>query len=1508
MDKDSLSFIDIEDEVYVKEEAKAFITEISDEIEDSLYNGEDTALVENAIINMKKLEYPEYLSFNVEGHTLMNGDDLTMEAKWIARKAIAWKKIKNQKIIGNDINWINAISDILKQLFVYKKEVVYIYNYEGHQLSNEVNLTIDDLWFIVEMDTKWLKARETKEKIKCVERQLLSDGHEFSIFLETLNTSRELYDYLECILYEGLKTQSPEQIEIIVDKEELTDWLLRRLNNEKLKSYQQRVNIAGRKRGKKTGKLSKLITNSAQTSSEKQNRTIEGYLNELLGLVKQDKELEPKVLGFSEFLLANTDFIENLKKLCCIHKPKTPTQLITEFVKSQQKIQEANEFENINKIENESVAMGQEERAKQAVLFYSRRIAFDPRIRLLIYEYVKQVTRISTHPTIKGSKDVDIYDTLYPAKHINKLKQKKVKNDLIHLINEAELYDYVNYDIDTLDKTTGSDLLVANLAELIGVSSENDIINKNWDSLKISILNKTLGDYLYPKANEIIKKELIDTSLQYSIQDVYRTFLKDLSRTHLSLAKNPGNSKNYLKDEPVSSKKNLIVYSFKLEQDIFLTIMKGRRVIKRQVIPKNSGKHTDPAVDPFDQNGLNMVNNLLNHYFPDFILVYLDRKASHQLKNQLSLLSIKFCEERKFQKESYPIIIEERNNYCDEGAYQRVENDTDININFALTESFGAYGQYPLFEILNLWNEDIDKNRLINVQISPQHRYLKKSVLHRWLGYVLRLHISSTGVFYKDLEQGRAYPQASFLGGFGPKSSRWLDSIIKDLSLHKNSPKTLENFKQYFSESMWRNISGPLRLHCSGDGTSALTNPYDKTLIHPSWHEDTVAISQTLDYNGVSKRLDVNAQLKIVRDALNERGKEEAYIIENSFILKEILERVFRKGDYRANLYRLSFIFSKLFDSVYDDAKHFAQYLKSEEVLERRFYDVYPRVRGIKLEERLVKARIISICERSMRFQVYDDIPGLMMLNDQRSHEDEIKEGELNKFYMVNSEIYVKVMKVQYDLLRLRLTGKADKLSDHKSFQSKHLVLSSYNLFEHVNFCIEKETDFPKIHVEPKISKNFILRNINWHSFKNYSSVEAKNIQTDKPIGAHIFRPSVKSVSSLTLSWKIFDDMIINYEIEEGYRKPTQEISPDLTFENRMFSSLAEIEEHGLNILNKLTYSVLNNKHFAPIFTQTKKDQQLLEQRQKPYKLIYCLRQTNDKLKFVVLSYIDENNDFIDELIEFGLYGFKFHEQVFENIFSLLGWFKSNWKTKQYKQYIKENKETTLNNYLVIDDASSTASGQKAEARKFKSGGELGKREPAGGNWMNNEDNFGRGEKKYKQESSFAGKKEESEFKREVGANLRNGDANKHEGDSNWGNSNNNQGGSSWGNDNKQDAGGSSWGNDNNQKDGGSSWGNDNKQDAGGSSWGNDNNQGGGGSSWGNDNNQKDGGSSWGNDNNQKGGGSSWGNTGGNDDANWGSTNDWSSGNNDNNKFSDRGGGGGGGKRTCFNCGITNYK
>ena len=301
--------------------------------------------------------------------------------------------------------------------------------------------------------------------------------------------------------------------------------------------------------------------------------------------------------------------------------------------------------------------------------------------------------------------------------------------------------------------------------------------------------------------------------------------------------------------------------------------------------------------------------------------------------------------------------------------------------------------------------------------ISHQHQYLKKEHLHRWIGYGLRQHINISGVFLKDLAKGGCYPLASFIGGFGPRTGRLFDSVVKKYSELPNQQQSLSAMKNYMSESMWENIAGPLRLY-EGRGDEKLPQVFDRTIIHPNWHEDTTILSTFLEKNNLTKRTEITGLSKIIREALSRRGNEEHHITEHSFILKEILEKVFSKGEFRGNLLKLEFILEKLFDHIYEEAKNFISHIKSDEILERRFYDVFPKTKGMRLEERIVKGRIVQISDRSMRFVVYDEIPGLMMLNDLRNSEDEIKECELNKFYMVGQEIYVKVMKVQYDLLR----------------------------------------------------------------------------------------------------------------------------------------------------------------------------------------------------------------------------------------------------------------------------------------------------------------------------------------------------------------------------------------------------------------------------------------------------------------------------------------------------------
>lgn len=81
---------------------------------------------------------------------------------------------------------------------------------------------------------------------------------------------------------------------------------MRKLNNDKVENYYNRVKMIGRKRDKKV---------CTSKNPQEMPITIESFLKSLHIMVSEDKINEAKVIPFKRYLLNNIQLIENLKKI-----------------------------------------------------------------------------------------------------------------------------------------------------------------------------------------------------------------------------------------------------------------------------------------------------------------------------------------------------------------------------------------------------------------------------------------------------------------------------------------------------------------------------------------------------------------------------------------------------------------------------------------------------------------------------------------------------------------------------------------------------------------------------------------------------------------------------------------------------------------------------------------------------------------------------------------------------------------------------------------------------------------------------------------------------------------------------------------------------------------------------------------------------------------------------------------------------------------------------------------
>jgi len=117
-----------------------------------------------------------------------------------------------------------------------------------------------------------------------------------------------------------------------------------------------------------------------------------------------------------------------------------------------------------------------------------------------------------------------------------------------------------------------------------------------------------------------------------------------------------------------------------------------------------------------------------------------------------------------------------------------------------------------------------------------------------------------------------------------------------------------------------------------------------------------------------------------------------------------------------------------------DPRAEFNTKLKKDEL----FYTLTKESKFSLREESIINVRLTRIDQKAVRVVTDSGIPGIIMLGDLKDRMQDIREGEIGKYYEVNEYLKAKVRSINYDLVRLRLSTKSDDLMNHHDFMKKN--------------------------------------------------------------------------------------------------------------------------------------------------------------------------------------------------------------------------------------------------------------------------------------------------------------------------------------------------------------------------------------------------------------------------------------------------------------------------------------
>jgi transcription elongation factor SPT6 len=164
--------------------------------------------------------------------------------------------------------------------------------------------------------------------------------------------------------------------------------------------------------------------------------------------------------------------------------------------------------------------------------------------------------------------------------------------------------------------------------------------------------------------------------------------------------------------------------------------------------------------------------------------------------------------------------------------------------------------------------------------------------------------------------------------------------------------------------------------------------------------------------------------------------------------------------------------------------------------------------------------------------------------------------------------------------------------------------------------------------------------------------------------GEVVVRPSSKGTDHLTVTWKVADEVFQQIDVREVGKENTFSLGTSLFIGSEEFEDLDEIIARYINPMAGYARDIITFKYYRDQLggLRDKAEELLKEEKKKnPNKIHYFLSASKSYPGKFMISYLPRQNC-KHEYVSINPEGFKFRQQMFDNVNSLMKWFKEHFK------------------------------------------------------------------------------------------------------------------------------------------------------------------------------------------------------------------------------------------------------
>ena len=1380
--------------------------------------------------NIVGADYPERLITRYKIEDLKSlSQEIKEEVDWICEQ-------KNYLDFPNKKKKINTLLELYKKDFL---DIPYIINYRYYLFEHDFQK--NELWEIFEFDAQYQKFIELKKKV--------------------MNNFNTLEPYLNEKIFHNMKEKCIDNAKSMQELNNMMNYI----NYNKDKYFPKGL--------KADDDILLPVRKSAFN-------------------IQYNSELEKKAEQFclnSNDIASNIELIknnENPNKL--LHPPK-PDITLSEMFPEQEKENRTRIFDHMCNL-------------------MAKEMMCHPYIKEYVYDYLRYNCYVSTTPTEEGKKQLDLFNPSFRTKRIKERPIKTFTDDLFLDILQKEKEKLIDVIIeirqqpdsmkifkDVFTKALNSEQSNSIEDDKYGLNSgikrEKDLNEDNdfnynsnnkseWSLLRESII-KTFFEFISKQFITDIKKELKEKAENYVINlsaDAFERLLMGApylvkntsddygagkSNNSKKNKKNKKSKKNNSEDE----EENEIEVEEEPFDETDLKFMDAQlpRVVTFVLDPNTgftygvalneNGEKIDQKTFDFNfksnehsrqvlqgDDNLNAEQKVCKAFLekndPNLVLIGANDLKCDLIKNQISALVPSDSNDSKFAIKHYVWTAFGDLSIPEIYATSQISDSQVESNNMYIKQaiSLGRYWQSPLDEILQLWSPDISDNLCLKIKLHPMQKYVNQRKLMEKLELKAIKVVNKVGF---DLNRGLDYSHKRntlmFVSGFGPKKAKAFITMVNTSGKPQSREEILEEPTYGIGNRLKKSFINFIKIKTNiTDPNSGIDNYnlLDMTRIPIDSYD---IAKKLIDFVFKQEESNTNKKQKKSEGAKIEeiiRHPDKLNILDiNEYINKQ--REVLKSSEFEPFKFTIKLIKEELTSPFHDPRKDKIE-LNPTQIFHLLIGDENFN-KGI-----ITVAKVTRIDNEHVQCKLQNGLNGSLWFGDIFDDGEKEPKEKVRAIYKPGTAFEARVKEIDPNKFKVDLLTKPKDMRTHKDY------LPTEGLSEFFDLVDEDKLNMPYINAHSQKNRKYQPRNIKHDKFKNVSYIESYNILKNKEIGDCIFRPSSLGNNNITLSYKFFKQIICHLDIAEEDKIPGENIGRKLRISNEIYSSLDEIVKRYVYPCAQLIKESIKYRKFVYCETKNDFDNILKEDKKKNTNIInYNFTILKDYPGYIVLGYVPKANPHY-EYIKVKPKGLYFHEQFFSSLDDITNFFKKEYSTPKYRDFINkagtpmvqyhrniESSNNFNNPSIHLDEQSDNRFGSGS---RFNTGSSLGKKdnlchicqkpghfardcpnknsnnygERKGRDRNNNNNNNYMGGKRHRDNRDNRDNREHG-FKKPRRDNNDNRGMKKEKNDDEWGDNNNNDDG--WGNDKKEDNWNvkkeDNWGNNNNNNDG---WGDDQKE------------------------------------------------------------------------------------------------